>query len=97
MTHSQTVRRMRQDGDDLDVVLAQLRSEGASMVDCVKAVMEGEGIGLGEAKLLVDASPVFADRRSGNERLRDEVMHFFESVDREDPAEPAQPNSRMGA
>jgi hypothetical protein len=88
MTYTDTLRRMREGGSDLDAALAQLRGDGASMIDCVKAVTEGERIALGEAKVLVDASPVFADRRRGNERLRDEVVDVFKSLDRENPTDP---------
>jgi ribosomal protein L7/L12 len=66
-------RRVRQEGRDLDGVLEELRAAGASMADSVKAIREVDGVSVGEAKRLIDASHVYADWRASNEVLRDEL------------------------
>jgi hypothetical protein len=57
-------------GGRIDDVLQDLGKAGASQVDGIKVLVEIEGIGLGEAKKVVDASPVWADRREANRRAR---------------------------
>ncbi|GEA87050.1 hypothetical protein CCE01nite_09990 [Cellulomonas cellasea] len=70
MTFEDRARVLHEGGTDLDEVLARPRAEGASIVDCVKVVRAVEGIPLGEAKRIVDASPAWASHREGNRRLR---------------------------
>jgi ribosomal protein L7/L12 len=58
-------------GLSTDAMLARLRQEGADIVESLKVLREVEGISLGQAKIIVDESAAWADRRSANEQLRD--------------------------
>lgn len=70
MTLEELARDLRADGLTVDETIARLKEEGASIVDCLKVVRVVEGIALGQAKLLVDASPAWSSHREGNRRLR---------------------------
>ncbi|MEV6243912.1 hypothetical protein [Lentzea sp. NPDC051838] len=54
------------DPADLDEMLADLRQRGLSKIASINALREA-GFGLGEAKRIVHESPVWADRRAGDD------------------------------
>jgi hypothetical protein len=64
-------RSVRSSGGSTEDGLAELRAAGADMGDSVKAVREAEGIGLGQAKIILDESATWADLRPTTEWLRD--------------------------
>ena len=74
-------RRLRASGVGIDGVLAELRSRGASVVESLKVIREVEHLTLGEAKVVVDESRAWADRRASNDALRDQVTRAFEESD----------------
>lgn len=82
-TLDELARSLRADGLSLDDTLARLRESGASIIDCLKTVRAVEGIPLGEAKLIVDASPAWASHREGNRRLREQVLTEVERWQRD--------------
>jgi len=71
-------RRLRLSGVEMNDVLIELRSRGASIVDCVKIVRAVERVDLGRAKVIVDDSPAWADVRSANNSLRQDAVEAFE-------------------
>ena len=75
------VRDARAKGASIDEALAALREYGANVVDSLKAVRDAESISLGDAKKLIDASPVWEDFRLLNEQLRDAGEEALESAD----------------
>ena len=74
-------REMRLSGKELDDVLAELRGRGASIIDSLKIVREVERVSLGEAKLIVDASPAWADMRSSNRELREAAIKVMDDTE----------------
>lgn len=52
-----------------DTVLEELRKEGFSQAESIKATVERLGVPLGEAKRIVHLSEVWADVRPANDRL----------------------------
>lgn len=61
-----------------DTVLEQLRAEGFSQAQSIKATVERLGVSLAEAKTIVHLSPAWQDVRSANDRLHqslDEVAN----------------------
>jgi ribosomal protein L7/L12 len=66
---------------DIDDVLAELRSRGASIGESLKVIREVEHLTLGEAKVVVDESRAWADQRTSNDALRDEVIRAFGESD----------------
>lgn len=54
-----------------DDLLGELRRHGLEKIDCIRVVHTATGASLGDAKLLVHHSPVWADRREGDEYLED--------------------------
>jgi ribosomal protein L7/L12 len=72
-------------------VLAELRGAGASIIDCVKVVREVGEMSLGEAKVLVDESSTWADRREANQRIRADIVAVLTEADEEQQAEQNRP------
>ncbi|MGH9189423.1 MAG: hypothetical protein ACRD0Q_05260 [Acidimicrobiales bacterium] len=62
-----------QAGDRWDAIIAALRAEGFSKVDCIKATVEHLRLPLGEAKRIVHESAVWADVRQGDEDWQDRL------------------------
>lgn len=67
----QMVREATDGGASVELALQMLRTAGASQIDTAKAIREGLGVDLGEAKELIDRSDTWADRREVNNALRD--------------------------
>jgi ribosomal protein L7/L12 len=67
------LRRRLNEGATLDVALGELRSSGASIVECIVSVRSARGCDLVEAKRLVHFSPVWADVRALNEEMHEEL------------------------
>jgi hypothetical protein len=83
--YSKQLRRKLADGKILDQALAELRSEGASILQCIAAVENVQRCGLAEAKRLVHFSPVWADMREANENFHAELEQIAkESIDESD-------------
>lgn len=74
-------RGLRSSGMELEDVLAELRSHGASIVDSLKIVREIEHVSLGQAKAIVDQSPTWADARSSNRELREAVVEVLDDIE----------------
>ncbi len=53
-------------GEDLDAVLALLRSRGVSTILCMEFVRDRIGVGVGEAKRIILDSPAFTDGPSAS-------------------------------
>lgn len=59
---------------DWNAVLAALRAEGFSKIDCVGATVEVRQIPLREAKRLVHESEAWSDTRERDDSLLDEIV-----------------------
>lgn len=79
-------QRLRKEGARTDEWLLELRRAGATQVDAVKLVRELEGISLGNAKAVVDESPVWQDMREVNRQLREAAGEALEALEAEDDA-----------
>jgi hypothetical protein len=73
--------QLRSEGSDLEVVLSRLRSEGATIIECVKIVRSIESVPLGRAKAIVDTSCTWADRFAANDKLRTSAIEALERGD----------------
>ena len=60
-------RRGLQSGRSLEAVVADLKNEGFSRVDSIRAVVEITGASLGDAKLIVHRSQAWEDVRQETE------------------------------
>jgi ribosomal protein L7/L12 len=60
-------RALFDDGKPIEDVLADLREEGASVIDCIRAVMSLMSLSLSEAKELVHNSEAWKDMRASFE------------------------------
>lgn len=58
-------------GRSHDDVLGEFREQGLHKIDCIQVIQETTGMSHGEAKRLVHHSPVWADRRDGDEYVED--------------------------
>ena len=72
------LKTMRESGLPLDDSLSQLRSRGASIIECIVAVKEEHGCDLAEAKRLVHASKAWRDVAEGTEKMWDEMIDALE-------------------
>ena len=72
-------KRRRQDGEDLESVLAFLRSSQISIIDAVKIVREVEACGLGEAKDSVHHSAAWSDLTAPQERAHESIVSDLEN------------------
>ncbi len=65
--YSKALRRAVSAGKNLDEALAQLRADGASILDCVASVRAFHGCDLSEAKRVVESSAAWVDVRERTE------------------------------
>jgi ribosomal protein L7/L12 len=77
----EVARDLRVSGADLETVLSELRRLGAPQVDCLKIVREVEGVRLGRAKEIVDASLTWADQQATNEQFRAGIADTWAELD----------------
>ena len=73
--------RKRQAGQSIEEVLTFLRAQGAGIADSMKVIRSAENIRLGEAKLIIDASKVWADVHDLNRSLREIAISAIENED----------------
>lgn len=66
-------------GSDLDSVLAAMRAEGLTEIQCIRAVHELLDVSLGRARAMVYLSPAFADRLDAN-AARESVVGALREV-----------------
>jgi hypothetical protein len=58
-------------GSGHDDVLGEFRQQGLHKIDCINVIQEATGLSHAEAKRLVHYSPVWADRRDGDEYVEE--------------------------
>ncbi|HET7489285.1 MAG TPA: hypothetical protein VFJ85_15240 [Acidimicrobiales bacterium] len=68
-----------QAGERWDAILAVLRAEGFSKIDCVKATVDQLRLPLGEAKRIVHDSDAWADIRDSDEAWHDSLATEVEA------------------
>jgi hypothetical protein len=78
LNHTDYFRTLRTQGRSQDEALSELQRTGASLLDCIRAIHEVEGIGLGTAKRLVCESPIWS---AVHEKT---VTQFIEELDQRD-------------
>jgi hypothetical protein len=71
---SKRMRKQLADGLTLDAVLSDLRSDGASIMECVKATKTALSRDIEDAKRLVHASKAWADVVKRTDAMWDEVV-----------------------
>ncbi|WP_337660346.1 hypothetical protein [Anderseniella sp. Alg231-50] len=69
---------LREQGGDVDAVLACLRHHQYFQSDCIVVLREMDEIDLGEAKRIVLLSPVWRDRLSEHETMVDKLLGEIE-------------------
>lgn len=62
---------------DLDATIVFLHAEGLSIVESIRVVTELYGLGLGEAKRLVTANPVWAEVVEATNRAIDAYLDEY--------------------
>jgi len=62
---------------DLDPTIVFLHAEGLSIVESIRVVTERYGLGLGEAKRLVTANPVWAEVVEATNRAIDAYLDVY--------------------
>ena len=94
LAYSKQLREKLADGKALDDALSELRSEGASILQCIAAVEKVQKCGLAQAKRLVHFSPAWADMRAANEKFHEELEKLaMESDEPGGAADRSQPDS----
>jgi len=81
--YSKSLRRKLADGKTLDNALAELRADGASIIECIGAVKKIRGCELGEAKKIVNLSPAWADVTEPITRELEELAKKFTNVSKQ--------------
>jgi len=77
--YSKQLRQKLAEGRTFDQALAELREGGASIFDCIASVRSFRHCDLAEAKLVVQASPVWSDHRE----ITAEVLETWAKHDEE--------------
>jgi hypothetical protein len=72
------VARLMREGLSRDEILIRLRSEGYSIIDSIRGLVEGSGMSLGAAKEAVHLDPAWADQREQNEAFHEMVERAFD-------------------
>lgn len=75
--------RRRQRGVDIESCLIALREQGGNQIDGVKALVAVEGLPLGEAKDVVDASAAWAHLLPATRVVRHVTLEAAEQLARE--------------
>ena len=73
------LRLMRESGMSLEDSLSRLRSDGASIVECIIAVKEERACELSEAKRLVHASKAWHDVAKATNKMWDQFVDELEN------------------
>lgn len=76
------VSRMRREGFSQEEILAHLRSDGCSIIESIKALKEGAGMSLADAKRAIEESQTWAGTREHNRKFIDELIA---TLDGEEP------------
>jgi hypothetical protein len=79
------MKRMLDNGKSMDEVLAYLRSQGCTKVDCMWALEDYAGLTHGDAKRTVHESNAWADRREPDEALHEQLERDLKRAVRERP------------
>jgi hypothetical protein len=88
-------RKLKQDGVDLESVVAYLRDEGCWKIDCIAILREVLGISLGDAKRLVYGSSTWRDVREQDDTFHDELIDAL--VEKSETRKVNWPVGRIGA
>ncbi|GAB5562838.1 MAG: hypothetical protein SynsKO_44850 [Synoicihabitans sp.] len=72
------LRASRAAGDSLEESLSKLRSQGASIMECIVSMKEETGCSLGDAKEVVAQSKTWSDVTKATEPLWDELIAGLE-------------------
>ena len=67
--YSKVLQRLLANGRTLDEAMTELRRVGASIIDCIVSLKTFRHCEIGEAKQIVEASPVWADHRNITEKV----------------------------
>lgn len=80
MSHRFTkeLKAMQESGLPLEKCLSQLRSMGASILECIVAVKEVSGCELSGAKKLVHTSKAWHDVAEATDKMWDDLIHEIE-------------------
>jgi len=81
LAYSKQLRDKLANGKALDDALSELRSEGASILQCMAAVEHVKKCGLAQAKRLVHFSPAWADVREANDKFHEELEELARESD----------------
>ena len=73
------VARMMREGVPQEEILVQLRADGYSILDSIKALTVGAGLSLADAKQAVHLSRAWADRREQNEAFHEHLSKTSDS------------------
>ena len=73
-------RKRLEEGEDLQAVLALLRSRDVGLVRCMGVVKDLFGVSLTEAKRIVLDSPAWADERAGHDAFWEAVAEAEKEV-----------------
>jgi hypothetical protein len=65
------LRQLLASGADQEMVLRRMRSEGLNVIASIKLLRDLTGLSLGDAKIAVHYSPVWADSRESNDALHE--------------------------
>ena len=82
----QPFRRKLAEGRTTDEALAELRAEGASIIECIVAVRSFRRCELVEAKTLVHSSAAWADVKAMNEKFQADLEQAVEFLETEPTA-----------
>jgi hypothetical protein len=75
--YSKDLRRKLADGRTLDEALTELRTAGASIIDCIVSVRAFRRCEIAEAKQIVETSSAWSDQRN----ITDEVLRVWSEPD----------------
>jgi ribosomal protein L7/L12 len=63
------VSQSAQDGASPEMIAARLRDEGASKIESIRALCDGLGMSLSDAKRAIHFSPTWADTKELDEKI----------------------------
>lgn len=75
------LREIIDQGRDIDSALGELRHNGATPIDCIKAIREVHGVNLGEAKRIFAESSAWSDLRESHDAFIDELLKGMDDAE----------------
>ncbi|MDP2602007.1 MAG: hypothetical protein Q8S00_05370 [Deltaproteobacteria bacterium] len=79
-SHAQRLKQLLDQGLDMNAALGQLRQDGATPIETIKAIREANNVSLAEAKLQFSQCPAWSAEVEAADKLHEEIENAFKDL-----------------